>query len=82
MSYCNIDNDDKSFSKSIVCGELILWMAEVSGAVETVDLDKLVNQIIESADLTIGKRPVYDRKKWNREIQLLCFDKIINQTSK
>ena len=82
MSYCNSDNGDKSFSKSIVCGELILWMAEVSGAVETVDLDKLVNQIIESADLTIGKRPVYDRKKWNREIQLLCFDKIINQTSK
>ena len=43
---------------------------------ETEELEKLCNQIIESADLTRGERPVYGRKKWNFEIQRVCFDKI------
>ena len=82
MTYCDRRRADNPFTKSIVCGELIFWMAEVSDAVETEELEKLCNQIVESADLTRGNRPVYDRRKWNREIQLLCFDKIINQTHK
>ena len=76
MTYCDRRRAELPFSKSVVCGELIFWMAEVSGAVDTVDLKRLVSYIIESADLSKGPRPVYDRKKWNREIQRVCFDKI------
>ena len=76
MNYCNRRDADMPFTKRIVCGELIFWMAEVSSAVETEELEKLCNQIIESADLTRGERPVYGRKKWNFEIQRVCFDKI------
>ena len=76
MTYCASRNAGNPFSKSISCGELLFWMAEAAGDIEAEELEKLANQIIESADLTRGKRPVYDRKKWNREIQKLCFDKI------
>ena len=76
MTYCDKRRADMPFTRSIVCGELIFWMAEVSGAVDPVDLKRLASQIIESADLSRDLRPVYDRKKWNREIQRVCFDKI------
>ena len=76
MTYCARRNADYPFSKSISCGELLFWMAEVSGSVEKSKLEALANQIIESADLSRGKRPVYDRMKWNRVIQKMCFDKI------
>lgn len=76
MTYCDRRRAELPFTKSVVCGELLFWMAEVSGVVETEELEKLVNQIIESTDLILGKRPVYDRKKWNREIQRVCFDRI------
>ena len=74
MSYCDSRNPDKPFDKSVVCGELIFWMAEVSCAVEPKELEKLTKQIIESAEAVKKGRPVYDRKKWNREIQNVCFD--------
>ena len=77
MTYCNSRSVDKPFSKSIVCGELIFWMAEVSGAVEKEQLERLADQIISSANLSSGTRPIYDRIKWNREIQSLCFNKIV-----
>lgn len=76
MTYCDRRRADMPFTKSVVCGELIFWMAEVSDAVDPVDLKRLASQIIESADLSKGPRPVYDRKKWNLEIQRVCFDKI------
>ena len=76
MTYCDRRRAELPFTKSVVCGELIFWMAEVSGAVDPVDLKRLASQIIESADLSRGSRPFYDRKKWNREIQRVCFDKI------
>ncbi len=82
MTYCNSRQSDRLFSKSIVCGELIFWMAEVSGAVEKDELEKLANRIIESASCPKGKRPIYDRNKWNREIQQLCFDKIVETIEK
>ena len=77
MTYCDKKNAEKPFSKSVICGELILWMAEVSGAVDKSELEKLVNQIVETADLSRGNKPVYDRRKWNREIYNLCFDRIM-----
>jgi hypothetical protein len=80
MTYCDSRNADRPFSNSISCGELLFWMAEVSGAVAKEELERLANRIIESADLSKGSRPIYDRIKWNHEIQKLCFDKIIHKT--
>ena len=69
--------EDKVFSKSIVCGELIFWMAEVSKAVPEEKLEELLERII--ADGNKGTiPPKYDRIKWNKEIQNLCFDAIVN----
>ena len=76
MTYCDSRDGNKPFSKSIVCGELIFWMAEVSGAVDYATLEQLTNHIIESADRSKGNRPIYDRVKWNRIIQETCFDRI------
>lgn len=80
MTYCDSRIPEKPFSTSVICGELIFWMAEVSGVVETSELERMVIRIIESADYSRGKRPVYDRRKWNREIYNLCFDRIMNLT--
>ena len=68
--------EDKTFSKSIVCGELIFWMAEVSGAVPTEMLKKLLERIVADGD-TGTATPKYNRIKWNKEIQNLCFDAIV-----
>ena len=76
MTYCDSHDDKKTFSKSIVCGELIFWMAEVSGVVDSATLEQLANQIIESADHSKENRPIYDRVKWNHIIQDICFERI------
>ena len=73
--------EDKVFSKSIVCGELIFWMAEVSRAVPEEKLEELLERIIADGDKgTIP--PKYDRIKWNKEIQNLCFNAIVNIVEK
>ena len=75
MTYCKSRNPDQAFTRSIVCGELIFWMGEVSGFVPTDKLNTLVDSII--ADGTIkGTTVIFDRKKWNRVIQDICFDSI------
>ena len=73
--YCPSVDKNKTFSKSIVCGELIFWMAEVSKAVPYNRLEKLLKQIIADGD-TSTTPPKYNRIKWNKEIQNLCFDAI------
>ena len=77
MNYCDSRRTDHPFTKSVTCGELIFWMAEASGVVEKEQLERLANQIIESTDLSTGVRPIYDRIKWNRKIQDLCFDGLL-----
>lgn len=67
--------EDKVFSRSIVCGELIFWMAEVSKAVSEEKLEELLKQIIADGDKSVSP-PKYNRIKWNKEIQNLCFDAI------
>ena len=67
--------EDKVFSRSIVCGELIFWMAEVSNAVPEEKLEELLERIIADGDKSVT-RPKYNRIKWNKEIQNLCFDAI------
>ena len=70
--------EEKVFSKSIVCGELIFWMAEVSEAVPKAKLEELVNRIIADGDNS-STPPKYNRIKWNKEIQNVCFDAIMNK---
>lgn len=74
--YCPSVDKNKSFNKSIVCGELIFWMAEVSKAVSKDKLEKLLERIIADGDGATP--PKYNRIKWNKEIQNLCFDTIVN----
>ncbi len=73
--------EDKIFSKSIVCGELIFWMAEVSQAVPKNKLEELIERIIADRDDSITP-PKYDRIKWNKEIQNVCFDATVNKVEK
>ena len=73
--------EDKVFSKSIVCGELIFWMAEVSKAVPEEKLEELLERIIADGDKG-AIPPKYDRIKWNKEIQNLCFGAIVNVVEK
>ena len=77
MSYCSIKNDADIFTRQIVCGELLFWMAEVARCVPTAVLEKLVDDIIANPVGIEGDRPVYDRKKWNVIIQRTCFNRIV-----
>ena len=76
MTFCSIVPMDRQFSKTIQCGELIFWMAEVSKCVPTEDLAIMVDTIAQNAIGFDGERPIYDRRHWNKEIQRLCFDAI------
>ena len=80
-SYCDRTPLEKTFGKSIVCGELILWMAEVLECVEEDKLNELVDEIIKSATPSPKRDKTkpqvkYERTFYNKKIQDLCFDKI------
>ena len=49
-------------------------MAEVSEAVPEGELRELLERIIASKDDIV---PGYDRRRWNKEIQRICFDRIV-----
>ena len=51
-------------------------MAEVSDAVPKEYMEKLVDVITRNAIEANDERPMYDRRRWNKEIQRLCFDAI------
>ena len=80
-SYCDNRESDVKFTRTIQCGELIFWMAEVANCVDKTKLEKLVNDIIASGMPIKVRSEVkpnvkYDRRKWNRKIQNLCFENI------
>lgn len=75
MYYCQAQDKTKVFPKSIVCGELIFWMAEAARCVATDELRALADEIIDNNTGTI-ENPYYQRKQWNARIQKLCFDAI------
>ena len=77
MNYCDENDPNKKFPKSVVCGELIFWMAEVSGAFPKAKLLDLADRIISEPLRMEGDRPVYDRNKWNAEIKDAFFNRII-----
>ena len=76
MSYCKGSNLSRPFPKSVVCGELLFWMAEVSDCVPKSELELLLDEISSNVLFTKKNRPFYDRKKWNNAIHKLCFDSI------
>lgn len=82
MTYCNSRNPQNTFSRSIVCGELIFWMAEVSNSVSSTELEELANRIIADASYKEDGTPIYDRIKWNKEIQEICFERIEEKVQK
>lgn len=82
MSYCDTKKEDDLFTKSVVCGELIFWMAEVLDCVPKEYLENLVNEIISSRIPASNGRYIYDRKRWNKEIQNLCFDAIADRVNR
>lgn len=67
--WCALTKENAPFNRSIQCGELIFWMAEVSGAVDAQTLNQLADEIIEYY--------LQDRRRGNRVIQAVCFDKIL-----
>jgi len=83
-SYCKRTDYKNTFTKNITCGELIFWMAEVADCCEKDDLENLANHILASG-IKVKRRnknkpPVqYNRSKWNKEIQKVCFDNIVEK---
>ena len=82
-SYCDSDNTkpEDIFNRRIQCGELIFWMAEVANCVDKSEMKKLVENIKASGTPIKVKNEtkpnvVYNRRKWNKEIQYLCFENI------
>ena len=80
---------NNKFTKRVVCGELIFWMAEVLDCVDKAELEALCNEIINNPipDKTCTRGPnkdrhFYNRRKWNKAIQDLCFDKIVEKVEK
>lgn len=67
-SWCNRSRDNAPFNRTIQCGELIVWMAEVSNAVDDALLNELVNLIISQY--------LNNRRAGNRIIQDQCFSKV------
>lgn len=76
-AYCAFKDASSPFTRAIQCGELIFWMAEAAGCVDSCALEALVDAIEADAVRDTQGRPVYDRRKWNRAIQDVCFDSIV-----
>lgn len=56
-------------------------MAEVSKAVPEGKLEELLERIIADGDKSVAP-PKYNRIKWNKEIQNLCFNAITENVEK
>ena len=52
-----------------------------SCCVKQQEMEKLLNDIIKSATPS-EKRPIYDRRKWNRRIHNLCYDKMMDAVTR
>ena len=69
-SWSNNRQLDAPFDRRIQCGELIFWMAEVSKAVDFQTLTELKEEILGTY--------LNNRRRGNRKIQDVCYDKIVN----
>lgn len=79
-SYCNRSNKAKLFPRSIMCGELYIWMAEVSGCFTTDELIKCTSEAIKMANTVNRKNkklpPLKPSRTSNKMIRDYCFDRI------
>ena len=83
----NFDDND-IFPRSVSCGELLFWMAEVLDCFDDDNerLKELCKEITEHP-IPCEDKPRYNKKgqtifcrsKWNKEIHDLCFDKIVEK---
>ena len=71
MTFCYSRPPFEKFTKTIQCGELILWMAEVADCVSKSLMSDLVDDIIKNPINNDAGRPIYDRRYWNIVIQRL-----------
>lgn len=72
ISLCDekIKNDDGNKHYSYTpCGELLVYMAERTNAVDERSLENLINDIINS-------NKINNRREWNKVITDLCWNKI------
>lgn len=86
-SYCipKINKDPNAYWGRVTCGELLVWMAEVSNSVDKKQLESLVDEILESKKppKKSSKTPFeFNRRKWNREIEKMCVKKIKEEVLK
>lgn len=71
--YCPQSKKKDNFTKQIQCGELLFWMAEVSESVSESDLDELANNVLREPN---------NRRRGNKLIQDICFEKIMEKVKK
>lgn len=76
MTFCYSRPLQENFTKTIQCGELIFWMAEVADCVPKAAMIELVDEIIKNPINHDADHPIYNRRYWNKVIQRLCFDAI------
>lgn len=74
MNYCREKDKNKAYPYT-PCGELLIWMAEVSNAVYPEELNKLANEIIDSGHIN-------SRRIWNSKIKNLCWVNIKQKIEK
>ncbi|MFT8873029.1 MAG: hypothetical protein ABF868_12220 [Sporolactobacillus sp.] len=70
MQYCLVKEEqhmEKNNYPYTPCGELIFWMAEVSGSVDKQELKDLATKIIKEPN---------NRELWNAEIKKLCWENL------
>ena len=80
INYCKRRLKDGAvyFNRTVQCGELIFWMAEVSQALsekELLDLQQNILKNYKKETYSNGKI-VYDRKAANQLILKTCYDRI------
>lgn len=80
ISYCERTELAKQFPKSVKCGGLYFWMAEVSGCFEESELKDLKSRAIEKAKKINRRNKTLSLLRPTKESNLLirdfCFEKI------
>lgn len=78
-SYCKNTSDDKEFPRSIRCGELYFWMAEVSGVLDEDQLKDLTERAINVCPIVNrrnNKLPPLKTADGNIIIRDECYSKL------
>lgn len=82
-SYCDRTDLKKTFPRSITCGEMYIWMAEVSGAFENKELEDLAKRALDMATKVNRKNknlpPLKISAKGNKMIRDYCYDRIMDR---